>query len=880
MKIESIKALNGANVYSHEPVVVMRLDLEDLKGCKSVEIEGFNRRLLDALPELGEHYCTLGKPGGFVERLNSGTHFNHVVEHIAIEMLAQAGLGERKKKKCTGDERDDSKAVIETTTIETTRYVMPAAAEFAEAIIKETSFAVEEKIIRAKDIAADTELGPSGRTIVEAAEKRGIPWTRENNYRLVQLGCGRNLHLIQAALTDKTSHIAVGLAGDKDATKQLLGKFSIPVPGGEVVRTEAEAVEALRLIGAPVVVKPLDGRQGKGVSLNLSTPEEVVEAFHIAREFSSKVLVEELFEGKNYRVLVVGGKMVAASERLPCHIEGDDQHTIAELIEIENRNQLRGEGHEKPLTQIKVTPILIAAMLKEGRTLEDVPEAGEQVMLGGGMNLSTGGTARDVTDAVHRSVKTLCERAARIINLDVCGVDLVIKDISAPVPKEKGGIIEVNAAPGLRMHAFPSEGKPRDVGGAIIEMLYPNDAPSRIPIVAITGTNGKTTVTRMTAHILLETKLNVGATTTDGILFNGESIVFGDTTGPVSAGKILSDRAVDIAVLETARGGILRRGLGYDWADVGIVTNITEDHIGQDGIESVADLVNIKALIAERVRENGTLVLNADDVESAGLVNRPAVRQTKKKIVYFALSESNPIVKKHLETGGTAYFVRDDCIYEASGEAFVRIVETTAIPVTMNGTADFQIQNAMAAIAASRALDVAPEKIANALGNFKSETHNPGRSNLYKVGAGHVLVDYGHNTDGFAAICRMAGNWTGKIVTAIVGLPGDRDNRIIEEAARVAARGFNRVIVTEEVNPRGRAPGEMAKLLCDAVKREKPGADCEIIFDEIEAFSKTLAQMRKDEVIVIFYRQKKLILEILARHGAVPVSSFEETGGF
>ncbi|MBA3334592.1 MAG: cyanophycin synthetase [Acidobacteria bacterium] len=879
MKIESVRIINGANVYSHQPVIVARLDLEKLKGTESRDAADFNPRLLERLPGLRKHFCDAGKPGGFVRRLHNGTHFNHVIEHIAIELLAQAGLAPRDKKICNKDERDDSLAVIETTAVETTRYLMPLAADFADAIIKEKSFSFEEKITEAKNIASDTELGPSGQAIVGAAEKRGIPWARENEYGLVQLGYGKNLHFVQSAVTDQTSRIAAGLASDKDETKRRLEKFSIPVPLSEVVLTEAEAVEALKSIGAPVAVKPLDGRQGKGVSLNLSTADEVISAFRVAREFSRKILIEELFEGKNYRVLIVGGKMVAASERLPCHIEGDGRHMIAELIEIENRNLMRAEGHEKPLTPIKITSVLLAALLKEGWILEDVPEDGEQITLRAGMNLLTGGTAKDVTDEVHKSVKTLCERAARIINLDICGVDLALKDISAPVPKKSGGIITINAAPDLRIHCFPAEGKPRDVGGAIVEMLYPNDAPSRIPIVAITGTNGKTTVTRMISHVLLETKLNIGTTTTDGILFNGESIVFGDTTGPASARTILGDKAVDIAVLETARGGILKRGLGWDWADVGVVTNITEDHIGQDGIESVKDLVNIKSLVAERVRENGTLVLNADDPESAGIVNRPAVIQTNRKIVYFALSEENFIVKPHLKKGETAYFVRDNWIYEASGEALTRIVETTAIPVTMNGTADFQIQNAMAAIAASRALHLSPEKIADALGKFQGDKHNPGRNNLYKVGAGYVLVDYGHNTDGFAAVCRMARRWTGKTVTAIIGLPGDRDNRIIEEAAQVAARGFNRVIVTEEVNPRGRARGGMAGLLCGAIKREKPGANCEIIFDEIEAFSKALAQMRKDEVIVIFYRQRDLILEILTRNRAVSVSSFEETIG-
>lgn len=438
-------------------------------------------------------------------------------------------------------------------------------------------------------------------------------------------------------------------------------------------------------------------------------------------------------------------------------------------------------------------------------------------------------------------------------------------------------VFEIISGSNSETRSLLPNGDSQNYGDEIIESLYPNGEDARIPIVAITGTNGKTTVTRLTSHVLLKADLNVGTTTTNGILFNGKTIAEGDMTGPASARRILENDQVDIAVLETARGGILRRGLGWDWADIAVVTNITEDHIGQDGIDSLADLVSVKALIAERVRENGTLILNADDAESAALVNRPAVSPVKKKIVYFAMSEENPIIKEHSEKGETVYFVRDDRICERRGETITEIAGTHKIPITMNGTADYQIQNALAVAAVCRALGLPPENIAGGLYSFQNAVHNPGRNNLYRVGKGYVLVDYGHNTDGFAAVSRMASRWEGKTVTAIIGLPGDRDNRVIEEAAQVAARGFDRVIVTEEVNLRGRAPGEMAKLLCDAIAREKPVSDCEIIPDELEAFSKALARIRKDEVVVIFYRQLKLILEILAENGAVPISSFDET---
>src|SRR5947209_8431846 len=430
MKIEGIRTLSGPNVYSHSPVLVMRLDLGALDEKESYEAPGFIDRLLTLLPGLHDHHCSKGRAGGFVERLHEGTYFGHTVEHVALELAGLAGFPTfHGKTRATGQPRRYN-VVVEYKAEQATRYLLERAVELVEALIEDQPFPLQEIIKEAEHIGADTELGPSTRAIVEAAERRGIPWTRENDSSLVQLGYGRNLRLVQAAVTDGTSTIGMELVGDKDFTKERLEKFSIPVPGGEVVETEKEAIKALGRVGAPVVVKPLDGRQGKGVSLNLTAPEEVLNAFRIAREYSPSVLVENYFDGRNYRVLVINGKMTAASERIPCHIVGDGLHTVAELIEIENQNPLRGEGHEKPLTKIKKNcPILNAFMRKEGWSMTDVPKAKERVMLCAGMNLSTGGTANDVTDIVHPSIRSMCERAARIVGLDVCGVDLVVRNI-------------------------------------------------------------------------------------------------------------------------------------------------------------------------------------------------------------------------------------------------------------------------------------------------------------------------------------------------------------------------------------------------------------------------------------------------------------------
>lgn len=875
MKIKSIKPLPGANVYSHNSVILVRLAPEDRTSRPSRKLAGFNARLLETLPRLKEHFCRSNKKGGFCERLRSGTHFNHVFEHVLLELLSQAGDEKRFGNFCGGSELDISKAVIETTAVETARYLVPAAVELIDAVAEEKSFLLEEKILEAKEIYSYTELGPSTKIIVEAAERRGIPWTREDDLSLVQLGYGKNLRLVRAAATERTSMIAADMAGDKDATKKRLEKFSIPVPYGLIARSADEAAAAFERIGAPVVVKPLDGRQGRGVSLDLTTRDEVVRAFELAKEFSRRVLVEEFFEGKNYRVLVIGGKLTAASERMPCYITGDGQHSIAELIEIENRNPLRGEGHEKPLTKIKLNPILTAALEKEGWKLEDAPPFGERITLCAGMNLSTGGTARDVTDEVHPQIRAICERAARILNLDICGVDLVVGDIAAEIPKTKGGIIEINAAPGFRMHVFPSEGAPRDVGAAVVEMLYPEGASARIPIISITGTNGKTTVTRMISYLLKESGVTVGTTTTDGIFINGERIVTGDTTGPISARTVLGDRAVEAAVLETARGGIVRRGLGYDWSDISVLTNIDEDHIGQDGIESVEDIINIKSLVAERLRAGGTLVINADDPNCLRVLEREKVKALPRKIVYFSLDENNPVVIEHISKGGLAYFPSGGRIVEQRGLTAQSLLEIGELPFLMNGAAEFQIANVLAAAAAARAYGLSVEAL-SAMKTFDNAAHNPGRNNLYRVGGGYALIDYGHNAAAFEAVCKMAAGWTDRRVTGVIGVPGDRDDDIIIEAARIAARGFHRIIVKEDADLRGREKGETARLLCDAVKREAPDRPCEIVLDEVEAFSNALAGMRDGEVVVLFYDKLKPVLDVLENFGAVPAVSIEK----
>ena len=868
MKIESIRTLHGPNVYSHRPVLLMRLDLGELAERESHEFKGFNERLLTLLPGIENHHCSLGHPGGFVIRLEEGTYFGHIVEHVALELTELTGIG-----RAHGKTRRDSGSVynvaIEFRAEQASTYLFEQAVKLLEAVLRARTFPLDSVLEKAKRLVIDAEPGPTTRAIIEAAEKRNIPCRRDGTGNRIQLGYGKHLHYVQAAMTSQTSAIAVELAQDKEETKDRLERSGIPVPKGKVVSTLRQATKAADEIGRRVVVKPVNGRQGNGVSLEVSTPEEMKVAFEAAKNFSSAVLIEEMFEGRNYRVVIVGGRMVAASERLLPHVIGDGFNAIRDLIAFENRNPLRGEGHEKPLTKIKVDSDVLSHLQHAGMSLDTIPQRGEHVILSNRSNLSIGATAHDVTDKVHPTIARMCERAARLVGLDVSGVDLVIPDISQPMTS--GGVIELNASPGLRMHHYPSAGMPREVGDAVVEAIFPPGAPSRIPIISITGTNGKTTVTRMIGHVLSGTGLCVGMTTTDGVYVGGEQVVQGDTTGPQSAQVVLSDPAVDVAVLETARGGILRRGLGYDWSDIGVLTNISDDHVGQDGIESVEDVLYIKSLVAERVKEGGTLILNADDEHLAKLMDIERVNRVPKKVVYFASNEDNPLIRSHLQSGGVAYFARNHALIESIGDTQRTLADTSMLPVVMNGTADFQVANLLAAIAACRCFGVEQGLLLKCLINFSSWANNPGRANLYRLNGGHVMVDYGHNAEAFNAICRMTSNWIDRQVTGIITVPGDRDDALIDRAARVAAKGFNKVIIREDHDLRGRKRGEVAGIFCRAIHEVSPATECEVILDEIEALRLAVSRMVKGEVIVVFYEKLQPIQAALQEFAAQPV---------
>jgi len=877
MKIGAIHVLAGPNIYSYCPVLLMKLDLEDLAERESREIPGFNQLLLELLSGLAKHHCSKGREGGFVERLGEGTYCGHVVEHVTLELTTLTGIPVVHGKTRFAGEPGWYHVVIEYEAEKGTRRLLQMAVELVESLVKGEPFPLEQRLEEAVKLIASSEPGPSTKAIIEAAARRGIPSRRIGEDSLVQLGYGKHRRFIQAAMTERTSAVAVDIASDKDLTRNLLAEAGIATPRGMLAATLAEAIEAFDEIGAPVAVKPYNACQGKGVSLNLTTPAQVEQAFQIAKQFASKVIVEQQLAGRDYRALVINGKMVAASERIPAHVTGDGKHAISELIEVTNQRPERGDGHDRPLTRIVIDPVMVEFLRRRGLTINSVPREGEVVYLRECANLSTGGTARDRTELAHPEVVAMCERAARIIGLDVCGIDLIFDDIAEP-PASNNGIIEVNAAPGLRMHTAPSEGRSRDVGRAIVEMLYPDGSNGRIPIVSITGTNGKTTITRMIGHVLSEAgkgaKMTVGMTTTDGIYIGGKLVAKGDTTGPRSAQTVLADPAVDVAVLETARGGLARGGLGYDWSDISIISNIRLDHVGQDGIEDLDDLLYIKSLIAERVREGGTLILNADDDRLAQLMEIPRVKRVKKNVVYFSMHPPHVLIRRHLSAGGGAYLYKDGWIVEAEGNVETRVVRASDIPVTLDGAATFNIANALAATAACRAYGVNREAVAEALKSFRSDLHNAGRAGLYEIAGAYVLVDYGHNPDAFSSICQMAAKWRGRRVTGVIGVPGDRDDSVVEQAGRAAARGFERIIIKEDQDLRGRRRGEIAELLRAAAMSEAPECECQVVLDETEALRIALSEIEPGEVVVIFYEKLDPVLSVLDEFGAAPAQTF------
>ena len=872
MKIQSIRTIAGPNIYHNRPVLIMTLELEDLTDRSSESIPDFTKNLTALLPGLHEHRCSPGYVGGFVERLHKGTYFAHIVEHIALELSELVGIGVGYGKSIYGDAPGVYQVIIRYKNEEGMIEVLRAAVKLADAIAHGETFDLEGAIITIKNKIRKNELGPSTQAILKAAIMRNIPWKRLNEFNLVQLGYGKYRKFIQATTSSITSDIAVDIAQNKDLTKYFLREGAIRVPYGKVVRSLEEAILAFNEIGEAVVVKPYDGNHGRGVSINLKTKEEVAAAFEIAHSESDAVLVEEFFKGLDYRIIVVGGKMIAAAWREAAHVTGDGIHNLAELVALENMNPMRGEGHEKPLTKISFDPSIESLLKKNQISLEMIPLKGQKIYLRETANLSTGGTATDVTDQVHPEVRLLCERAAKIIGLDICGIDLIMEDISKPLAGQIGGVIEVNAGPGIRMHHYPNAGEARDVGGAIIDFMYPGHHNGRIPIISITGTNGKTTVTRLISHIVTQTGMIVGSTTTDGIYINNNLVAEGDTTGPISAQNILFDPSVEFAVFETARGGLAKRGLGYDWSDVGIITNVAADHLGQDGINSIEDVVRIKSLVVERVRKGGTVILNADCPELVALAKNPQMEMDQKQVIFYSIKENSPIISEHIAQGKTAFYLKDNRVYQ-SYEGLERfIVEAHEIPMTIHGSALFNVSNALAGLAACKAVGLPYTVILEGVRTFDLNDNNPGRTNIYQYNESFVLLDYAHNPDALLNIGEMIAKWDVSSLTGVIAVPGDRADDLIKMSGIAAAHVFEKIIIREDEDLRGRKPGEVAQLILSGIINENTDVPTTIVTDPMEALKKALLESESKEVVAYFYEDFQKTENLLIQMGAKKIS--------
>ncbi|NPV71100.1 MAG: cyanophycin synthetase [Firmicutes bacterium] len=860
MRLVDIRVVEGPNVHSRSPVVEMLIDLGKFDDVLTSEILEFTARILRLVPGLAEHYCSVGRPGGFVERLREGTLLGHVIEHVALELQALAGASVFYGKTRATSRKGVYRIVFESSEAGAAIQAGRAAVRLVQCVASGAPCDASRTVERIRRLILSGGLGPSTRAIADAARRSGIPVMRLDNSSLVQLGYGVHQRRVEATVTDLTSCVAVDVAKDKNLANSILRSSGIPVPAGDVAVTEAEARRLASDLGYPVVVKPVDGNQGKGVSLNLTSERELLDAYRFAKKYSKRVLIEKFVTGRHYRVLVVGGRVVAASERIPAHVVGDGIHSVRRLVEIANSDPRRGESHEKPLTKIRVDRIVVNTLARRGLSLEHVPEPGEIVYLRDNSNLSTGGIAIDVTDEVHPDTARTVARAAAIIGLDVAGIDVVMNSIYEPLGHENGAVIEVNAGPGIRMHHYPSHGRARDAGEAIVRHLFPPGSRSRIPLAAVTGTNGKTTVTRMISHVLTQHGLVTGMTTTDGVFIAGYKVLGGDTAGPRSARAVLMDPRVEAAVFETARGGILKWGLGFDQCDVAVVTNVTDDHLGQGGIDNLEDLSRVKSVVLDAVKPDGFAVLNADDPVVLNMIER-----CRRRIIFFTLSNDNLLVKRHLSAGGSAVILKRGMICVVTGDSERKVVQARCVPVCLRGRARHNIENTLAATAACVALGVPLATIRDALKYFGSDSENPGRLDFFSVGDVRVLVDYGHNA---AALQRTietlkAIRQRGRLI-GVVTSPGDRRDEAVINLGRVAARGFDFIVLKEDSDLRGRKPGEIASLLGRGiVEAGRNLDDVEIVLDEGEAVRHAIRMARPGDLVAVFYEKYNVVLGAL-----------------
>lgn len=880
MRILKTQTLRGPNYWSirYKRLVLIRLDLEDLADTPSNEIPGFYEALADTLPSLIEHHCSPGHRGGFLSRVRQGTYMGHIVEHVALELQTLAGMDVGFGRTRGTSTPGVYQVIFEYVGEQAGRYAARAAVRLCNSLIETGHYPAEElekDLEDLRNLGAEASLGPSTEAVVREADARGMPWVQLQTRAMIQLGYGRYQKRIQATLSSQTGILGVELACDKEGTKQILRDAGVPVPRGTVIHYADELEDAIADVGGyPIVIKPLDGNHGRGITIDIDSWEEAQDAYDAARDVSRGVIIERYYRGRDHRVLVVNGKVVAVAERVPAHVMGDGRSTIEELIQETNKDPRRGEGHDNILTRIEVDRTSWQLLDRLGYSLDTVLPKGEICYLRATANLSTGGSAIDRTDEIHPDNIWVAERIAKIIGLDIAGIDIVTSDISRPLREVDGVIVEVNAAPGLRMHFSPSEGIPRNVAEPILNMLFPPGTPHRIPVIALTGTNGKTTTTRLTAHIFKQTGKVVGYTTTDGIYIGDRLVEPGDTTGPQSAQVILQDPTVEVAVLETARGGILRSGLAFDACDIGVVLNVAADHLGLGDIDTVEDMAHLKSVVAETARPSGYAVLNADDPLVSAMAKR-----VKAQVAYFSMDPHNELIQNHTQQGGLAAIYENGYLSILKGDWLLRIEKAEAVPLTMGGMAPFQIANALAASLAAFAQGVNIEAIRRALHSFQaSSNQTPGRMNLFNLGKFHALIDYAHNAASYEALSGFVNNWPGHTI-GVVGGPGDRRDEDFVTLGKLSAHMFDEIIVKEDDDTRGRPRGDAAKWIVRGIEEMEFGGSYRTLLAEIEAINEALDTAPEGGLVVILPESVSRAIELIQQRHPLPESELLNPSG-
>ncbi|MBT5362624.1 MAG: cyanophycin synthetase [Candidatus Marinimicrobia bacterium] len=834
MKIEGIQVLSGPNYWSLRPCIQMRLDIGLLEEKPTNKLDQFYERLVNTLPSLYEHRCSIGTAGGFFERIKDGTWMGHVVEHVALELQTLAemdtGFGRTRETKTPGVYN----VVFSYIVSEAGRRAAKLSVQFCEDLINGNDPKLDEIILELKELREEYKLGPSTSSIVDEAVRREIPYFRLNRGSLVQLGYGKNQKRIRATMTSQTGSLAVDFAQDKWETKTLLEDQGIPVPKGLETSRLERAKNAVEKFGYPLVVKPSDGNHGRGITVGVNNNEHFEISYEAAMKQSKNgyVIIEQMLEGSDFRFLVINGTLVAAAKRIPAHVKGDGEHSIQELIDKENENPLRGYGHENVLTEIDIDSQTERLISDANYTLDSILNDHEILYLKTTANLSTGGTAIDILDSVHPANIHIAERAIKIIGLDIGGVNIVAPNVTTPLTENGGGIVEVNAAPGFRMHLQPTEGLARNVAEPVIDMLFPPGKSCTIPIIAITGTNGKTTTTRLTNHIYKLAGNTVGMCTTEGVYIKNRMIYQGDMTGPMSHKMVLTDPTVDLAILECARGGMLRSGLGFKSCNVGIVTNVSEDHLGLRGIHTIEQLARVKSIIPEIVKQDGVAVLNADD----SLVSAMS-EKTKGSVIYFSMDwKNNSVVTNHLKEGGIATVYDDGWLCMMKGQWKYPIVDVKDVPLTFGGKAKFNIMNALASAGACIGLGLKLENIKAGLSTFfPSHTQTPGRLTMTDMGDYNVIVDYAHNKAGYDALIDFVSSYSPEKTIMSLCVPGDRRDEDFEGIAESCAKSIDTIVIFESYL-RGLKEGELSnKLKFYLTKHGMNENQIVIIYDEQSA---------------------------------------------